>query len=67
MFDRAVPLNRGMAASPGLRLLMGAGCRCMGPATVKRDWLHHLAGVADLWEEQLRFGAYDVAESIGAS
>jgi len=34
-------------------LLAGAGCKSIGPATVKRDRLHYSTAVSDSWKEQL--------------
>jgi hypothetical protein len=36
-----------------LALLAGAGCKSIGPSTVKRDRLHYSSAVADSWKEQL--------------
>jgi hypothetical protein len=46
-------LNRLTAACLCLGLLAGAGCRSIGPGTVKRDRLHYSTAVADSWKEQL--------------
>lgn len=34
-------------------LVMAAGCRSIGPGTVRRDRLHYSTAVADSWKEQL--------------
>lgn len=36
-----------------LLLLAGAGCKSIGPGTVKRDRMHYSSAVADSWKEQL--------------
>ncbi len=37
----------------GLLLLAVAGCKSIGPGTVKRDRMHYSSAVADSWKEQL--------------
>ena len=37
----------------GPLLLAVAGCKSIGPGTVKRDRMHYSSAVADSWKEQL--------------
>ena len=47
-------LNRRLAAAClCLGLLVGSGCKSIGPGTVKRDRMHYSSAVADSWKEQL--------------
>jgi hypothetical protein len=40
-------------SSLSLVLLVGAGCKSIGPSTIKRDRMHYATASADSWKEQL--------------
>ena len=46
-------LNLLATSSLSLVLLVGAGCKSIGPSTIKRDRMHYSTAVADSWKEQL--------------
>lgn len=48
-----LPWNRLAAAWLCLGLLVGSGCKSIGPGTVRRDRLHYSSAVAESWKEQL--------------